>query len=152
MTKNVFAWVFCCIRTTLIALRITWPVIFFVQLYDVINITTTHITICTCDVIDLTAQMSCDYKLQITNYKLQLECMSFWFWSYLSQVLAEFLKSWTDLWGITICICPYNIYKVLVIIVEIQMGYFLWKSLGQKTGPNQSFFGPDAVPQCLGRS
>jgi hypothetical protein len=76
--------------------------------------------------------MSCDYKLQITNYKPQVEHMSFQFWPYLSQILAEFLKSWTGIRGITISIRKYNIYKVLVIIVEIHMDYSYEKCYDKK--------------------
>jgi hypothetical protein len=76
--------------------------------------------------------MSCDYQLQITNYKPQVEHMSFQFWPYLSQILAEFLKRWTGLQGITISICKYDIYKVLVMIVEIHIDYFYKKIYNKK--------------------
>jgi hypothetical protein len=91
--------------------------------------------------------------------------MSFRFWPYLSQILVEFLKSWTSLQVITISIHKYDIYKVLVIIVEIHMDYSYEKIYNKKpvrtslfsvhgpirTGPKGSGCGPPISWSVLDR-
>jgi hypothetical protein len=57
--------------------------------------------------------MSCNYKLQNTNYTLQFECMSFPFSPYLSQMLMELLKFLIRLQRIKISIYVCNVREVI---------------------------------------
>ena len=73
--------------------------LFYVQLYDIIKITTTHLIICT--MWFYLFNMPNELQLQTANYKLKTAiqmCLSFLFSPYLSQILMELLTFFISLW------------------------------------------------------
>lgn len=98
MTKTTVVQVFCHSRTTLIVMLITWAIIFFVQLYYIINTTILDLIICTIWFHSFNSLHELQLQPTNYNYKLQPKFMSFWFGAYLGQMLTKLLESWINRW------------------------------------------------------